>query len=128
MPADPTTSRPADPDRQTGRGKESVVLKKLSPEAPGAKRLAARYGAALLCVRYREDSQSGKRLTTVELIVDQRPLPTPVSVRIAFDETELRRQVKAAGGQWDASRKLWRLSKSAVRKLKLEQRVVTKNA
>lgn len=93
MPADPTTSRPADPDRQTGRGKESVVLKKLSPEAPGAKRLAARYGAALLCVRYREDSQSGKRLTTVELIVDQRPLPTPVSVRIAFDETELRRQV-----------------------------------
>jgi hypothetical protein len=75
-------------------------------------------------VRYREDRQSGQRLTTVELIVDQRPLPPLAGVRVAYEETELRRQVKAAGGQWDAGNKLWRLPKSLVRKLKLEQRLV----
>jgi hypothetical protein len=46
----------------------------------------------------------------------------------AYDETELRRLVKSAGGQLDAEHKLWRLPKSAVRKLKLEQRVVTEKA
>lgn len=50
-----------------------VVLKKLSPTAPGAKRLATRYGKALVCVRYREDLARGRRLTTVELVVDERP-------------------------------------------------------
>jgi hypothetical protein len=106
---------------------DSIVLKKIPRAAPGAKRLAERYGDALLCVRYREDRQSGQRLTTVELIVDQRPLPPLASVRIAYEETELRRQIKAAGGQWDAENKLWRLPKSVVRKLKLQPRVVADN-
>lgn len=105
-----------------------MVLKKLPPDAPGAKRLAARYGAALLCVRYREDCRAGQRLTTVELIVDQRPLPALAGVRIAYGEADLRRKVKEAGGIWDAEQKLWRLPKSSIRKLKLEQRIVTENA
>lgn len=79
---------------------ESVVLKKLSPTTPGAKRFATRYGQTLVCVRYREDPQGKRRLTTVELIVDERPLPVPAGVRIAYGETELRHQVKAAGGIW----------------------------
>ena len=56
-----------------------VVLKKLSPAAAGAKRLTTRYGPSLVCVRYREDTARGRRLTTVELIVDERPLPPPLT-------------------------------------------------
>lgn len=101
-----------------------VVLKKLSPAAAGAKRLATRYGQSLVCVRYREDAGRGRRLTTVELIVDERPLPPSLAVRVAFGETELRSAVKAAGGTWDGTRKVWLLSRAAVRKLKLAHRVV----
>ncbi len=108
---------------------ESVVLKKLGPGAPGARRLTERFGPALVCVRYREDAAGGRRLTTVELIVDQRPLPGGEQwVKIDYDETELRARVKEAGGQWDARRKLWRLPKAVVRRLKLAARVVPENA
>lgn len=106
----------------------SVVLKKLSPGAPGTRRLSERYGNALVCVRYREDVQTGRRLTTVELVVESRPLPPPAGVRIAYGETELRRKVKAAGGVWDAECKLWRLPKSTIRRLNLTQRIATENA
>lgn len=104
------------------------VIKKLAPSAPGAKRLAARHGDSLICVRYRDDPATGRRLTTVELIADARPLPPPAGIRIAYDEIELRRRVKAAGGIWDAEHKLWRLQKNLIRKLKLENRIVTENA
>jgi hypothetical protein len=66
-------------------------------------------------------------MTTVELVVEQRPMPPPPCVRIAYDEVELRRQVKAAGGVWDPARKLWRLPKAEIRRLKLEHRVVSGN-
>lgn len=89
------------------------VIKKLAPSAPGAKRLAARHGDSLICVRYRDDPATGQRLTTVELIVDARPLPPPAGIRIAYDEIELRRRVKAAGGIWDAEHKLWRLKRTS---------------
>ena len=105
-----------------------VVLKKLSPTAPGAKRLATRYGKALVCVRYREDLARGRRLTTVELVVDERPLPPPVAVRVGLGESELGRQVRAAGGVWDWKRKVWHLEKAAIRKLKIDNRVVAENA
>ena len=104
---------------------ESVVLKKLAPTAAGARRLAARFGDALVCVRYREDAKGTHRLTTVELIVDMRPLPPgELLVRIAYDETDLRARVKDAGGTWDGKLKLWRVSRTTVRKLKLTSRVV----
>lgn len=105
-----------------------VVLKKLSPLAAGSKRLATRFGKALVCVRYREDAAHGRRLTTVELIVDERPLPPPAAVRVAFEESELRHQVKAAGGVWDGKRKLWMLPRAAIRKLKLQSRIVAEKA
>jgi hypothetical protein len=120
--------RRAAADSASGLSAESVVLKKLSPTTAGAKRYAARYGETLVCVRYPEDPHGKRRLTTVELIVDERPLPTPAGVRIAYGETELRHQVKAAGGIWDAERKLWRLPKTAIRKLKLEKRIVSEDA
>lgn len=118
-----TTTRHRD-----GMAMGGIVLKKLPPAAPGTKRLTARYGNALVCVRYRENTETGRRMTTVELIVEERSLPALAGVRIDYGETELRHQAKAAGGTWDAKHKLWRLKKSAIRKLKLEHRVVAENA
>lgn len=105
-----------------------TVLKKLAPGAAGTKRLTTRFGNALVCVRYRDDPARGRRLTTVELIIEERPLPGPLGVRIGFEETALRSQARAAGGWWDPKRKCWLLPRAAVRKLKLENRVVSENA
>lgn len=118
------TALPAGAEASSG----GIVLKKLSPRAAGSKRLATRFGKALVCVRYREDAAQGRRLTTVELIVDERPLPPPAAVRVAFEESELRSQVKAAGGIWDGKRKLWVLPRAAIRKLKLSHRIVSEKA
>ena len=107
--------------------RDSRIVKKLAPHAPGAKRLAERFGAALVCVRYRVDAD--RRYTTVELVVAEGRLPQraprEVFVRVAYHEAEIRRQVKAAGGSWDAARKLWRLTQTAARTLGLLGRIVT---
>ena len=49
------------------------VIKKIDPQAPGARRWAAAYGEKLVCVRYRLDPQRQRRLTTVEIVVDEAP-------------------------------------------------------
>jgi hypothetical protein len=120
---------PARQSRATAAAAESVVLKKLAPTAPGARRFARRYGAALVGVRYREDPANSRRLTTVEQIVEERPMPSgELWVRISYGESDLRTRVKDAGGQWDATRKLWRVSRAVVRTLKLAGRVVAEDA
>lgn len=45
----------------------------LKPGQKGTHRLVAQFGAALVCVRYRYDEQTGDNLTTAEIIVDRRP-------------------------------------------------------
>jgi hypothetical protein len=110
------------------RAHAGAVVKKLAPGAPGTRRLLERYGSTLLSVRYREvESPDGtnRRLTTVELVIDERPgKPREAWLRIAYGETELRRTVRQAGGTWDAARRLWRLPASAVKLLRLQDRVV----
>lgn len=107
---------------------DSRIVKKLAPQAPGAKRLAERFGDALVCVRYRVDAAAGRRYTTVELVVAEGRLPQrttrEVFIRVAYGEAEVRRQVKAAGGSWDALRKLWRLPQAEARSLGLLDRIV----
>lgn len=107
---------------------EAAVIKKLASGAAGTLRLLARFRAALVCVRYRQDASRNRRYTTVELVVDERPGKSSSSlVRIGYQETSLRQQVKAAGGVWDVRRKLWSLPRTAIRRLGLEDRVVPKN-
>lgn len=107
------------------RSESARTTKRLAPGAPGTKRLLARFGADLVCVRYRVDQATGRRITTVELVVEEKAPKAPVMhwIRIAYNETTLRNQVKAAGGQWDATRKLWRLSSKAIKALELEKRI-----
>jgi hypothetical protein len=107
------------------------VLKKLGPEQPGAIKLARRYGDALVCVRYRRTADGSHRYTTVELIVDcveaetrNRKAERIVGVRVGFNETQLRQQVRDSGARWDAPARLWRMPLRAAKQLGLLDRVI----
>jgi hypothetical protein len=107
----------------------------LRPGKPGTKRLVARYGDRLVCVRYLYDEEHSRRLKTVELVVEEKPwrgrARRPrrddhelVDVRIEWRETELRTAVKKAGAMWRPKRRLWEMPWRVVRVLSLEHRVV----
>ena len=104
----------------------------LLPGQKGTVQLLKEYGNQLICVRYRYDKVRGRRLKTVELIVDEQPwvpgvkFPTErqVSVRVGYNEHDLRERVKQAGGYWDAEKKAWRLGFGKVLGLGLERRLV----
>ena len=102
----------------------------LRPGQKGTKKLVAEYGDRLVAVRYRYDVTGRRRYKTVELIVEEatwEPKPRPdemVGVKVQWGEAEVARQVKAAGGQWNARRKVWELAYREVVRLKLEKRLV----
>jgi len=99
----------------------------LKPGQRGTKKLLARYGEKLVCVRYRYDLARQKRYKTVELIVEEEdwlPRGARAGVKVEWGELELARRVKAAGGEWDGERKVWLLDYEAVEALALEDRVV----
>jgi len=108
------------------------TLKTLKPGQAGTKGLLARYGASLLCVRYRYDEVTRQRLKTVELIVQRRsrhpdttqPAARRVSLRVDWRETELRQRVKAAGGRWDPAARVWVLRRDHAERLGLLDRLV----
>lgn len=114
------------PIRKRAPASPSTTVKRLQPGVPGTKRLLERFGQALVCVRYRVDTISGRRFTTVELVVEERAAKTKSDawVRVAYNETELRNRVKNAGGVWDATRKLWSVPAQAVKVLGLEKRAI----
>lgn len=81
------------------------AIKKLQAQHPGARRWAAEFGDRHLCMRYRVDAERQRRLTTVELVVDEAPTLSSVRVglRIAWAEKRgTRHEVEASGGKWDA--------------------------
>jgi hypothetical protein len=88
----------------------------LKPGQRGTKALADKYGDDLVCVRFRYDAVTKKRIKTVELVVEsvdwEPPVPrytasTLVPLLIEGYELELRAQAKAAGGKWNPDKKLW---------------------
>ena len=106
------------------------VTKKLAPEQPGAKKLTERFGEQLVCVRYRHDAEAGRRYTTVELVVDEGPMPidkrTPsvVHPRVDYDERALQQAIRQQGGIWDRKLRVWRVQRDAVLSLQLQNRVL----
>lgn len=94
------------------------VSKTLWPPQAGTKRLRDRYGAALVCVRYRHDAEGRHRYTTVELMVDHGPVRTPRGGRRIYEldvpywNDTLRRELLNAGAEWDKEANVWRLSLS----------------
>ena len=107
----------------------------LAPGQNGTKKLLAKYGDRLVCVRYRYDAKRNLRHKTVELIVETVPW-TPrqrrqrihdhdlVAVRIGYSETALRERMKNAGGIWRPRQRLWEIDWKTVRELGLQSRVV----
>jgi hypothetical protein len=90
----------------------------LAPGQNGTKKLLARYGERLVCVRYRYDATRKVRHKTVELIVETTPWNPRqrnarrephdrVAVRIGYSETTLRERIKTAGGIWRHRQRLW---------------------
>lgn len=61
------------------------MLRKMKPGQLGTKQLLEKYGAQLVCVRYRYDAATSKRIKTVESIVAETEWLLP-SQRIAADE------------------------------------------
>jgi hypothetical protein len=87
----------------------------LKPGQKGTRRLVEKYGATLLCVRYRYDEIRGVRLKTVEIIVDEKPGKPSlryrdtdiVAVMVSYTRKDLRDSLKVAGGRWNSVEKLW---------------------
>ena len=113
----------------------------LRPGDRGTRKLVERYGKRLVCVRYRYDSVSRRRYTTVELVIAEaawepverkpranRPPDEMVYVRVGFGEEGLRAKMKALGAIWRPQHKLWELPWGVVRGLGIEDRVVATQA
>ena len=113
--------------------KHMKVHKHLKPGQNGTHRLVARYGNALLCVRYRYDEIRDMRIKTAEIIVDERPGKAAPRLRdsdtvlllIPYTMGALRERLKSVGARWDAGEKLWRVRYGLIRgDRELEERVV----
>jgi hypothetical protein len=104
----------------------------LKPGQRGTKKLVARYGDALLCVRYRYDKARGVRVKTVELVVEEKVWPNPplpgfaeiVQVAVGYPEKGLRDLLKSAGGKWDPEEKVWHVAYGSIRGTELEKRIL----
>jgi len=114
------------------------VRKTITAGQQGSQKYLRIWGKQLLNVRYRENIEAKTILTTIEIIVDERPLPPPgvqqrgflaareknvVGVKINFDETDLRQKVKDHGGQWSTKNKLWFMSRQQAIALGLKDRI-----
>ncbi len=84
-------------------------------------------------MRYRYDETTHQRVKTVELIESRADWKAADSakggeimsaVRVGWQELDLRRKVKGAGGRWDPVRRVWVLSRQRVEELGLESRIV----
>ena len=105
----------------------------LKPGQRGTRKLVAKYGDRLVCVRYRYDEERKKRYKTVELIVEEADWEPRdgriagdaiVGIRVDYQELELRRKVKRAGGRWNPERRGWEVRYDRVVEMGLEERVV----
>jgi hypothetical protein len=104
------------------------------PGQAGTKKLVERYGARLVCVRYRYDPDQGRRHKTVELIVETTPWTARgrrprrrdeemVTVRIAYEETDLRERAKRLGAIWRPNHRLWEMRWLDAKNLGIADRV-----
>lgn len=111
-----------------------ITRQTLRPGSRGTRKLTEHFGKRLVCVRYRQDPETGKKYKTAEIIVDDA-LPVPAeadldphevcSLRIGYEEVNLRERVKSAGGRWDPVHLVWKLPRYRVNRLDLGERIVS---
>ena len=115
------------------------VTRTMTAGAKGTQRYLEEWGHKLVAVRYRKDTRQQRMLTTIEIIVDERPLhdrpvnqqgflarrnKEVVALQIDFEETELRQKIKQAGAKWSPVGKLWLLPYERVIALAMGDRIV----
>jgi hypothetical protein len=107
--------------------------KKLIPDQPGTKRLMKKYGKRLICVRYKYDEKTQKRIKTVELLEEENrwirnhkriPDNKIMKLKIRYGEVDLGLAVKSLGGRWNKEKKYWELPYGKVLSLGLENRII----
>ena len=112
------------------------MLRKMKPGQPGTKQLLEKYGAQLVCVRYRYDAATSKRIKTVEIIVAESEWLPPterfaaeeiVWLRTGFVDRARQQQLRAAGGKWDSKRCVWHIRYDAAVKLGLASHAERRN-
>ena len=113
-------------------GKKLRTGKILKPNQPGTKKWVEKYGGNLICVRYKYDDANNRKVKTVELLVEEKewekksgiiPQNKLIRIRIDYEEIQLRKIVKAAGGRWDKNERIWKLAYGQVIALGLEGRI-----
>lgn len=125
---DPTHMRAAQALLRTAR-----VTKRLSPGAPGTKKLLKRHAGALVCVRYRQDPLGLMRFTTIELMVDaaikdvKRFDRTSFGIALRPSERATRLAAIAAGARWHETDGLWWLRGAALRRLDIIDRIARRS-
>ncbi len=109
------------------------LARKLLPGQPGTKRWVEKYQDKFVCLRYKYDPTKGKKLKTVEIVVEeldwkpnQKRIPKNkiVNLRVEYQETTLQRIVKGAGGRWNKEKQRWQLPYKEVVALGLKERMV----
>ncbi len=115
------------------------ITKTIKAGATGSRRFLDQWGHQLVAVRYRKDERQQRTLTTIEIIVDERPLipaahtqqgylarrnQEAIAIQIDIDELDLRTKVKAAGARWSYAGRLWVMRYADAVKLGLGNRIV----
>ena len=106
----------------------------LRPGQAGTRKLVARFGERLVCVRYLYDPIAQRRFKTVKLIVDEslwKPVPRKprrtdeaiVQVRIHWNETLMRSRALALGAIWRPGPKVWEMTWNTSKRLGHSDRV-----
>lgn len=105
----------------------------MKPGENGTKWLVERFGNSLVCVRYRYDEIRDVRVTTAEIIVDERPgkaaprlrATDAVFLQVPYAMKALRERLKGVGARWDPAEKLWRVRYGLIKgDRELEERIV----
>lgn len=114
------------------------VIKTMPAGTPGTLRYLNAWQDQLIAVRYRKDTDNQRLITTIEIVVDHRPL-TPsvkhqaklaaknraeVAVKIEYSEMELREKLKKHGARWDKRKRLWVLPYGDAKALGISSRIV----
>ncbi len=108
------------------------MLRKLKPGQSGTKQLFAQYGEQLVCVRYRYDAQTRKRIKTIEIVVGESEWLPPaerfskdeiVWLGLGFVDRPRLQLLRSAGGTWDSHRCVWNIRYDTAVKLGLTAHV-----
>jgi len=111
------------------------TIKKINPGMKGTKKLVEQFGDKLVCVRYRHDYKSQRKIKTIELIIDESPLSNNpskipmnkiVQLQVKYGEVHIGKLIRSAGGYWNREQRVWELPYGEVIALGLEDRIVRK--